>query len=94
VVVAAGSKDNVNSVTSGSKDHVNYVAGRSKDHVNSVVAGSKDAVKTAAAGSKDAPSTKAIVIVGDPKRLPRPPVAEAAAKAVGSKCRRLKGVHR
>jgi hypothetical protein len=59
--------------------------------VNSVVAGSKDAVKTAAAGSKDDPSTKAIVIAGDPKRLPRPPVAKAAAKAAGSKRRRLKG---
>jgi hypothetical protein len=75
-------------------DDVNTAAAGLKHPVKTAAAGSKDAVNTAAAAAvKNTPlsSTKAIVVAGDPKRLPRPPVAKAAVKAACPKRRRLKG---
>jgi hypothetical protein len=75
-------------------DDVNTVTSGLKHPVKTIAAGSNDEVKTAIAATvKNTPpsSTKAIVVAGDPKWLPRPPVAKVAVKVVGPKRRRLKG---
>jgi hypothetical protein len=78
----------MNTIVVGSTDHVNT------DDVNTVAAGLKHPVKTAVAAAMkntSLSSTEAIVVAGDPKRLPRPPMAKDAAKAAGPKHHRLKG---
>ena len=71
-------------------DPMEAAAAGAKDAVEAAATRAKDAVKAAGAGEKKTrtlSSTKAAIVAGDPKRLPRPPVAKPA----DPKRRRLQG---